>query len=98
MANTPINIHLCINVSADQGSSQSTYTNSTSKLITQGKAAPSAINNLLGYIRGSGSILKSILILTHLGVDIIVIARVVWQNVLGRLSTSSLCQSWYIPL
>ena len=87
---------LCINVSADQGSSQSTYPNSTSKLITQGKAAPSAINNLLGYIRGSGSILKSIL--THLGVDIIVIARAVWQNVLGRLSNiySSLiclCQS-----
>ena len=49
--NTPINIHVCIN---DQGSSQSTYPNSTSKLITQGKAAPSAINNLLGYIRGSG--------------------------------------------
>ena len=58
---TPINIHVCINVSADQGSSQSTYPSSTSKLITQGKAAPSAINNLLGYIRGSGSILKSIL-------------------------------------
>ena len=46
--NTPINIHVCIN---DQGSSQSTYTSSTSKLITQGKAAPSAINRLYTWVR-----------------------------------------------